>query len=633
VATQHLSRFDLDLDGLTVREISVNGRPATWNRDGQELVIVPARGIRKGRAITTVVRYDGVPQTIEDAFGTSGFLHTDDGVIVAGQPHGAATWFPVNDHPSDKARFTFHITAPAGLDVLANGVLSAEERQGPVTRWTWHAGEPMASYLATMAIGDFDVDAYRAGRVKYWDAIDADLFSPFAAPATGSQYAVSQVADDAYKRLVRTIDVPDSGATVSFRMAHDTEMDWDYAFVEAHTVGADDWTTLPDLNGHTGPETGLLCLNGGHDLHPHLTHYQTHVDEQTCLPSGSTGQWWAASVVSDGYENWTVDLSAYAGGRVELSISYVTDFEVQRTGLFVDDIVVSTGAGTTSFEDDGDTLDGWTVAGPPEGSPGNENDWVVGPAGTGATAGDFARTSLDPQPEIVDFLSDTFGRYPFRAAGAIVTADERLGFALETQTRPVYSARFFGDSSPIDSVVVHELAHQWFGDDLALRRWKDIWLNEGFATYAEWLWFEREGLATAQEIFDDLAGLPADFDFFWGLTIGDPGPDHLFDFPVYDRGAMTLHALRMQVGDDAFFRTLKRWAASKSGRNVDTEQFIALAERVSRQDLDALFTTWLYTPSKPPGLEPPGPDPSSTARGDVTARDLTERIGDGRNRR
>ena len=94
--------------------------------------------------------------------------------------------------------------------------------------------------------------------------------------------------------------------------------------------------------------------------------------------------------------------------------------------------------------------------------------------------------------------------------GRIVDDYAELGFALENQTRPVYSPGFFGTAESGDSVVVHELARQWYGDSLAVQAWEHIWLNEGFATYAEWLWSEREGLGTTQEIFDDLAAIPAD---------------------------------------------------------------------------------------------------------------------------
>jgi len=201
-------------------------------------------------------------------------------------------------------------------------------------------------------------------------------------------------------------------------------------------------------------------------------------------------------------------------------------------------------------------------------------------------------------------LSGLFGKYPFGQAGGIVDNDPGLGFALENQTRPIYAKGWFDE--PFDdgvSVVVHGLAHQWTGDDLALAGWQHIWLNEGFASYTEWLWSEDQGAYTAQEIYDAYAERPAD-DPFWEPTIGDPGPTHLFDGAVYDRGAMTLHALRAEIGDDDFFDLLKEWIASQSGGNVTTAEFQALAEQVSGEDLDAFFQTWLFSPSKPPGITP-----------------------------
>jgi aminopeptidase N len=212
-------------------------------------------------------------------------------------------------------------------------------------------------------------------------------------------------------------------------------------------------------------------------------------------------------------------------------------------------------------------------------------------------------SSLARQDEVIALLSAAFGPYPFRTAGGIVDNHDDLFFALETQTRSVYSKYFWldqeGNPTNGDFVVAHEMAHQWFGDDVALARWQDIWLNEGFATYAEWLWAEYEGQATPDESFQaTYDAFPAD-DPFWTVTIGDPGVTDLFSNPVYFRGAMTLHALRQAVGDDAFWTTIREWAAENSGGNVTTEQFIALAEEVSGQQLDDLFTTWLFTPSRP----------------------------------
>ena len=462
-------------------------------------------------------------------------------------------------------------------------------------------GEPMASYLTTVDIGSFDLHSYRRDGIGLVDAVDPDLFDPVAEPRTGKQYALSRKTGDgpSYKRLARTIAVPTSGGRLSFSVTRDTEPGWDFMFVEAHPVGSGDWTTLPDENGHTSRDTGFVCpfwLG----LHPHLRHYQTAEADGSCAPTGTTGAWHAASGSSDGYERWRVDLSAYAGEDVRVSISYASDDVVQLAGVFVDDIVVSRGAGSTSFEDDGNTFDGWEVPGPPPGSPPNPNDWIVG---TGAdnppTFGEVAEGSFARQPEILRFLSSDFGPYPFSASGGIVDDDDRLGFALETQTRPVYSKYFFHSPESGDSVVVHELAHQWFGDSLAVARWRHIWLNEGFATYAEWLWSGREGLGTPQQIFDFFYSVIPAEDPFWALRIGNPGPDHLFDFPVYARGAMTLHQLRQKVGSADFFAILQRWATSRAGDNVRTGEFVRLAEKVSGEELNPLFRKWLYTEKKP----------------------------------
>jgi aminopeptidase N len=147
--------------------------------------------------------------------------------------------------------------------------------------------------------------------------------------------------------------------------------------------------------------------------------------------------------------------------------------------------------------------------------------------------------------------------------------------------------------------VVHENAHQWFGDSVALAEWKHMWLNEGFATYAEWLWGEREGLGTTQEVFDFFYNDIPVGDPFWDVVIGDPGIPFLFNDAVYVRGAMTLQALRNEVGDQDFFRILRTWAAKRAGGNGTTGQFIALAERISGEQLDNLFDVWLFTAGKP----------------------------------
>jgi len=215
------------------------------------------------------------------------------------------------------------------------------------------------------------------------------------------------------------------------------------------------------------------------------------------------------------------------------------------------------------------------------------------------TYGEIADGSLARQGEIIDFLASQFGPYPFTTGGGIVDDAENLFFALEVQTRSIYPKGFFTDPINGDFVVVHENAHQWYGDSVALAEWKHMWLNEGFATYAEWLWGEREGLGSTQEVFDFFYDLFPEGDPFWDVVIGDPGIPNLFNGAVYIRGAMTLQTLRNQVGDRDFFRILRAWATRRAGGNGTTGQFVALAERISGQQLDELFDAWLFTPGKP----------------------------------
>ena len=137
-ATQNLSSFNLDLDGLTVRSITINGRPATWSRSGTELTVTPGAGLPNGTGVHGRRALRRRPRTRRrPASGESGFLHTDDGTVVAGEPDVAATWFPVNDHPTDKARYTFRITVPAGLEAVANGLLEDSRTHQGWTTWTW----------------------------------------------------------------------------------------------------------------------------------------------------------------------------------------------------------------------------------------------------------------------------------------------------------------------------------------------------------------------------------------------------------------------------------------------------------------------------------------------------------------
>ncbi|WP_067477243.1 M1 family metallopeptidase [Actinomadura hibisca] len=388
-ATQNLSRFNLDLVGLNVESVTVDGKAAAFRRDGQELIVTPANGIAKGATFTVTVRYSGTPGTLDDpGLGRTGWINTSDGADTLSQPLGSATWYPLNDHPSDKAAHSFTIEVPKGLHAIANGEPGRTTSTADGTVFRWKSGEPMASYLALLAIGKFTV------------------------------------------RDTRT---------------------------------------------------------------PHGTRMITAVDP-------------------------------------------------------------------TSPQD---------------------------PAWLPRTTG-----------EVTDGLARMFGPFPFASTGGVID-DVAVGYALETQNRPTYP------SGADTSLVVHELAHQWFGDSVSLRRWQDIWLNEGFATYAEWLWAERTGGSSTAQRFAAAYQRAAD-NKGWQRPTGAPGRKGLFDsFAIYTRGAMTLHALRTTVGDPAFFKILKTWAAAHRHRNATTADFVAHAEKVSGKRLDGLFQTWLFTPGKP--VWPPKP--------------------------
>lgn len=202
------------------------------------------------------------------------------------------------------------------------------------------------------------------------------------------------------------------------------------------------------------------------------------------------------------------------------------------------------------------------------------------------------------------------------------------GFALETQTRPFYSPRQFANGANV-SVVVHELAHQWYGDSVSVRDWKDIWVNEGFARYSQWLWSEKEGEGTAQELADYVYATRTAEDPFWTVKPGDPGAENQFHIAVYDRGALALQALRNEIGDEDFFAILKGWPQQFAYGNARVADFVRYAERVSGKPLAELFDTWLYQPSKPSastaaavGLSAPAAAPAS---GGASARSAAPR--------
>jgi aminopeptidase N len=396
-ATQNLSRFNLDFAKMNVRSVRVNGREASFDRTGErELEITPPRGLRERGSFTVTVRYDGVPQPLGGPIIFDlpyGFLPTRDGATVMGEPNGASTWFPANDHPRDKAPVTLETTVPHGLKAIGNGRLVRQWTAHGKDTFVWREDRPMATYLVTNSIGRFNVSTTTTPKgVPQLDAVD---------PAIASD--------------------PDALST------------------PRHTT------------------------------------------------------------------------------------------------------------------------------------------------------------------RVTDELAGYFGDYPFTSTGSIVENDNvpplNLDNALETQTRPTYQ------SPPVERGVAHEMGHQWFGDSVSVRDWKDVWLNEGFAKWVEWYWAERHGGQSAQlsfqQSYDDPPPIQPDRPPFWDVVIADPTRDQLFHRAIYFRGAMTLQALRHRIGDGPFLRLVRTWVSDKRYGNGSTGEFEALAEGISGQNLDAFFNAWLHSPVKP----------------------------------
>jgi aminopeptidase N len=197
------------------------------------------------------------------------------------------------------------------------------------------------------------------------------------------------------------------------------------------------------------------------------------------------------------------------------------------------------------------------------------------------------------QGEMIAYFSELFGAYPFDVYGSIVVPDDVMPAALETQTLSV-----FGESSVNPATIAHELVHQWFGNSVSPAAWEDIWLNEGFATYGEALWVEN---TDGTDGYNEYIAVLHDFAGEAGLAApADPGISELFGASVYVRGALVLHALRAELGDDVFFDVLREYHTRFANSVARSSDFIAVAEEVSRHDLVALFDAWLYGAEVPP---------------------------------
>jgi aminopeptidase N len=388
VTLTELQQLTLDLSSaLTVSKVLVNGkRAAHFSCRGSKLRIRLASKLATGAALSIVVRYGGSPRPIRSLWGDVGFEELTDGVLVAGQPNGAASWFPCNDHPSAKASFHIQVSTESRYRVVANGKLVGRRTRASQTVWTYEQPEPTSTYLVTLQIGS---------------------------------YEMAQLA-------------------------------------------------------------------------------KTPVPIRAALPGRLRG-----------------------------------DFDH-----------------------------------------------------------DFAR-----QPEMMNLFIELFGPYPLSNGYTVVVTDDALEIPLEAQGISIFGANHCDGKRASERLIAHELAHQWFGNSVTARRLSDIWLHEGFACYAEWLWSEHSGGpsadALARQYYERLRGQPQD------LLLADPGPREMFDDRVYKRGALTLHALRGRLGDEKFFALLKDWTARHRHGTVVTDDFTGLAANYSDEPLRPLWEAWLYSKDLP----------------------------------
>ncbi|WP_077489237.1 M1 family metallopeptidase [Sinomonas mesophila] len=400
-AADQLEAITLSLTGLRAVKIQVDGtRPAKAAQRGDELRITPAAPVPAGKDFHVEVRYEGSPAPADGRWGAVGWEELADGVLVAGQPVGAPTWFPCNDHPSQKATFRISATADAGYRVVSNGLHVGHRRKASRETWVYEVHEPMAPYLATLLIGRYQI--LELGRVRH----------------------------------------------------------------------------------RGGPPVGVF-----------------------------------AAVPAD------LRQAALAG--------------------------------------------------------------------------------LRDQTDMVEHFARLFGPYPFRDYTIVVTEDE-LEIPLEAQTLSIMGRNHITRSWESQRLLAHELAHQWFGNSVTVRRWEDIWLHEGFACYAEWLWSERAGLGSADSRADAawklVSGQRSD------IAIGAPGPALMFDDRVYKRGALALHAVRRTIGDDRFFRALRALGEEHRHGNATTLDVVELLGRVGAGargfDAEETLRPWLDH-----GRVPPLPSP------------------------
>lgn len=387
-----LKTFTLDLsDALAVSKVTVNGRrPSQFRTAAGKLHITLSDPLPAGAAMTVAVRYGGSPRPIRSHWGEVGFEELAQGALVAGQPNGAESWFPCDDHPSAKASFRVQISTESPYFAIANGKLLARRARAGMTTWSYEQAEPTSTYLVTLQVGMYN----------------------------------------------------------RHRMSKN---------------GVETFSVLPDR----------LRANFDHDF-----------------------------------------------GR-----------QAQMMSLFV----------------------------------------------------------------------ELFGPYPLSDGYTVVVTDDDLEIPLEAQGISIFGANHCDGQRSSERLIAHELAHQWFGNSVTAKRWRHIWLHEGFACYAEWLWSEHCGETSTTELAHHHHQRL--INSAQNLVLADPGPRDMFDDRVYKRGALTLHALRKAIGDTNFFALLRDWTTRYRHSNAVTDDFTGLAANYSKDSLHALWAAWLYSPKVPP-LDP-----------------------------
>ena len=382
---EDLDKLTLDLGGaMATRRLSANEgiKITRFRQSGGKVRITFDDTIAAGTDFVLTVRYGGNPRPIRTAWGEIGWEETESGALVASQPNGAPSWFPCDDAPSEKATYDIRVTADNPFTVISNGTLVSKKAQNSTTTWHYKVDSPMATYLATIQVGEYT--KFKLGR------------------------------------------------------------------------------------------------------------------------------------------NTTAWAPAHLRARVE------EEFKQQQ--------------------------------------------------------------------EMLDFYESVFGEYPFPDYQVVITDDE-LEIPLEAQGLSIFGSNHVAGNHRFERLIAHELAHQWFGNAVGISQWKDIWLNEGFACYCEWLWVEHLGTSNAHEVARShylvLSRKGQD------LTLSDPGTRDMFDDRVYKRGAMTIHALRRLLGDEAFFTAVRNYLQDARHGTVVPDDFIghieAAATRagVAQEELAELLDVWL----------------------------------------